>query len=81
MPDVTDLQAYKNSKMEPDPEFVKTDEFGRKLYTFSYEFDHSDGKRYGFEIWAYDFEDAEAKMTSIRESGRIIGMLHGTVPA
>ncbi len=78
---VTSLQRYINAKREPDEEFVKADEYGRKLYTFKYEFDHSDGHRYGFSIWAYDFADAEAKMDSIKASGRIIGKLYSTIEA
>lgn len=81
MTDIIGLNERRNGKEQPDPGCTKLDEYGRQLCRFAYEFDHSDGKSYGFDFWAYDIADAEAKMASIRQNGRIIGQIFGEVPA
>jgi hypothetical protein len=77
---VTDLTAERNKREQPDPEFVRKDDFGRPLYTFllSYEMDDS---RWCAEIWAYSFEDAEARVAAMRESLKVDGQAFSTVPA
>jgi hypothetical protein len=79
--DPIDLNQRRAARERPDAEFVAKDDFGRPLYTFGYSFDHSDGKTYGFRFVAYDFEDAEAKLASIRGTARLDGQIFTEVPA
>lgn len=78
--DVIDLGAERNKRAQPDPEFVTKDEYGRPLYTFGVEYELG-GKQYSFHLVAYDWADAEAKVTAIRESGRVYGQIYSEVPA
>lgn len=77
---VIDLGAERNRRAQPDPEFVRKDDYGRPLYTFllSYEMD---GSRWSTELWAYDFADAEARVAAMRESLKVDGQAFSTVPA
>ncbi len=78
---VIDLWQWNNSKIEPEPHLVSIDEDGRNIYTFGCEFQHSDGSRYAFNILAYDFDDANAKMESIRQSAKVVGKIYAEIPA
>lgn len=77
---VIDLQEERNRRDGPDAERIRIDEEGRKLYTFLADY-KMDGSTYTASIWAYDWEDAERRLTAIRFSGHIVGMLHAVVPA
>ncbi len=82
MSDIVDLNQRRAALEQPDANCVKHDEYGRPLYLFAYDFDHADGATYGFDFWAYDRADAEAKLSSIRASARIVGQLFATdIPA
>lgn len=74
------LSAERSKREQPEPEFVKADEYGRPLYKFGYSFEHQ-SKEYGFDFWAYDAEDAQAKLASIRESAKFDGQIYGSIPA
>lgn len=80
MTDVVDLTAERNRRAQPDPEFVRKDDFGRPLYTFllSYEMD---GSRWTIEVWAYSFEDAENRVAAMRETLNLDGQAYSAVPA
>jgi hypothetical protein len=39
------------------------------------------GKHWATEIWAYDFDDADARVAAMRESLKVDGKLFTTVPA
>lgn len=78
--DIIDLNAERNKRVEPDPKFVKHDDYGRKLYVFTCSYSMED-RRYCIEIWAYDFPDAEAKVAAMQESLQVDGQLFGEVPA
>jgi hypothetical protein len=75
-----DLAAERNKREAPDPEFVRKDDFGRMLYTFllSYEMD---GARWTNEVWAYSFEDAEARVAAMRANLKVDGQAFSVVPA
>lgn len=77
---VVDLTAERNKREAPDPEFVRKDDYGRPLYMFllSYEMD---GRRWATEAWAYDFADAEARVTGMRASLKVDGQAFGCIPA
>lgn len=78
MSDPIDLAAERNKRAEPDPQFVRQDDYGRKLYTFllSYEMD---GKQWSVELWAYDEADAQARVDAMRHSVRLDGKLFSEV--
>lgn len=80
MDDVIDLSAERDKRVEPDPEFVRQDDYGRELYTFllSYEMD---GKQWSTQVWAYDFADAEARVAAMRESLKVDGQAFERLPA
>jgi hypothetical protein len=81
MTDIVDLNAERNKREQPDPEFIRKDEYGRPLYCFIGSYEH-DGKRFGgVEVWAYDAEEAQARFVSMRETAEYDGQLFSVVPA
>ena len=78
--EIVDLTAERNRRSAPDPEFVRKDDFGRPLYTFllSYEMD---GKQWSTEVWAYSFEDADARVAAMRDSLKVDGQAYSCTPA
>lgn len=77
---VIDLTERRNAAAQPDPEFVRRDEYGKPLYCFllSYEMD---GSRYSTEIWAYEESEAQKRVQAMRESLTYDGQLFECVPA
>lgn len=73
-----DINAERNKRTMPDPSLCKKDDFGRVLLPFTCSYQMPDGE-YALILMAYTYEDAEAKMKALRESGRVEGMLMGTV--
>lgn len=59
MGDFIDLDAERARRDQPDPEFVRKDEFGRNLYTFAASYCRPDGRKFSIEFLAYDQADAE----------------------
>jgi hypothetical protein len=80
MSDIIDLNAERSKRDQPDPEFVRKDDFGRPLYTFLLSYEMA-GSQWRAEIWAYSFEDAEARVQAMRESLKVDGQAYSTVPA
>jgi hypothetical protein len=80
MSDIIDLNAERSKRDQPDPEFVRKDDFGRPLYTFLLSYEMA-GSQWCAEIWAYSFEDAEARVQAMRESLKVDGQAYSTVPA
>ena len=80
MSDVIDLGARRNEKEKPDDDCVGTDDFGRPLYLFALEYEMPDGT-YATDVWAYSFEDAEARVSAMRQSLLVLGQMHSIVPA
>lgn len=81
MSDVIDLNAKRNERERPDPEFVRKDDFGREmhLYLLSYDFDGSTWG--GVDVWAYSMEDAQARVAAMRESLVVLGQAYAAFPA
>jgi hypothetical protein len=75
---VIDLGAERSRREEPSPDLVRTDEYGRKLYTFllSYQVGESE---YGTEVLAYDFADAEARVAGMRASLAVLGKAYDCI--
>ena len=74
-----DLGAERNKREQPDPQFVRKDEYGRPLYCFllSYDFD---GGRWSTEVWAYSAEEAAARVEAMRKSLKYDGQLYERIP-
>ncbi len=77
--DVIDLNAERSKREQPDPEFVRQDEYGRPIYCFGMEYEMGD-KRWSTEVWAYDWADAENRCAAMRDSLKVFGQLYGSVP-
>lgn len=80
MSEPIDLNAERNRRAQPDPEFVRHDDYGRPMYHFgtAYSFE---GRMFGAEIWAYSREDAEARVKAMRESLMLLGQTFSMIPA
>lgn len=74
MSDVIDINAERNRREQPDPEFVRKDEYGRPLYCYTLSYEMSD-RRYCTDIWAYDFADAGNRVSAMRESLKLDGQI------
>nr|WP_155888855.1 hypothetical protein [Inquilinus limosus] len=64
----------------PDAEHVSCDQWGRPMFRFTVEYPHlttpsGRGRIWTAVIWAYDEEDAEARLAAIRNSGRLAGQV------
>lgn len=79
MSDVIDLSERRNAKDRPDADCVRTDDYGRPLYLFALEYEMPDG-RYGTEVWAYSFDDAESRVSAMRQSLSVLGQMHSIIP-
>ncbi len=77
---IIDLNAERNRRAQPDPEFVKQDDYGRPLYMFLLSYEYQD-RRWQAEIWAYSFEDAEGRVAAMRESLVCDGQCFAAIPA
>lgn len=80
MSDVIDLTAERNRRDGPDPEFIRRDDFGRALYLYGLDYEYG-GKEWMTELWAYSFEDAEARVQGMRLSLKVMGQKHSETPA
>lgn len=78
MSDIIDLNERRNENERPDGAFIHRDESGREMFTFCLSYD-LEGRRYGTTIIAYDWDDAQAKVSAMRESLRLDGQLFTTV--
>lgn len=78
--DVIDLNAERSKREQPDPQFVRQDDFGRPLYEFLLSY-RMDEKSWSITVWAYSFEDAGNRVAAMRESLKLDGQLYGRVPA
>lgn len=80
MSEIVDLSEERNKRAEPDPEFVRKDEYGRKLYKFTLSY-AMDDKRYCTSIWAYDEEEAMKRVEAMRVSLTYDGQIFAEIPA
>ena len=80
MSDPIDLAAQRNKRAAPDAEHVRKDDFGRSMYRFLLEYE-MDGSEWSAQVWAYDFDDAQKRVASMRASLRLLGQAHAALPA
>ena len=84
---VVSLSSFKAKRDEPDPEFVRKDEFGRSLYCFTADYrflsEHMPGETgiYSINFWAYSQADAEAKIAAMREGLTYKGQIYAAIPS
>jgi hypothetical protein len=79
MSDVIDLAAERNRREGPDPEHIRPDGEGGILYAFCFSY-RMNGSQYTFNLFAYDFEDAERRAKAMRNSVQVDGQLISVVP-
>jgi hypothetical protein len=72
---IIDLASERDKRGGPDPEFVTTDEFGRKMFAFRAEY-KIDGLTFGIHFFAYDFGDAERRISAMREMLSLSGQIY-----
>ena len=77
---IIDISAERDKRNGPDAEFVRSDDYGRKMFSFSVEYKMGDDG-WGFTIWAYSMEDAQARVDAIRASGVLLGQVYSEMPA
>lgn len=79
MSEPTDISKYRN-RAEDSPIFY-IDGNGVRWNKYISEYTDSSGMKMGFSVWATSFDDAEARLKSIGETGAILGVLHVEIPA
>jgi hypothetical protein len=79
MSDVINLTAKRNERENPDPEFVRKDDFGRPMYCYALDYAMDDAS-WGAQIWAYSMEDAERRVEAMRSSLSLLGQMYCVVP-
>jgi hypothetical protein len=64
---IIDFKSRRSARQQPDPRFVEYDDNRRGMlhYKLSY---FMDGKEWAVEIWAYSWEDAEARVGAMHNS-------------
>ncbi len=72
---IIDLFAEREKRHGPDPEFVATDEAGRKMFTFHAEY-KLDGSTFCIHFFAYDFGDAERRISAMRSNLDLLGQVY-----
>jgi hypothetical protein len=77
---VIDLTERRNAAAQPDPEFVRKDEYGRPLYCFTLSY-QMDGSTYATEVWAYNIDEAKKRVQAMRETLTYEGQLFWCIPA
>lgn len=80
MTDIADLNAERNKRARPDPEYIRKDDYGREMFCFllSYEMN---GGHWSAEVWAYDEEEAQRRVAAMRESLTYDGQIFTAVSA
>lgn len=64
-------------KEEPDPEFLKFDDFGREMQMYALQYE-MDGKTWGgVEFWAYSMDDAEKRVRAMQKTLKCLGQIYG----
>lgn len=74
---VVNLSQYRLRKGVNKKRIIK-DSFGRDMFLFMITFNYETDTlpiMITFELWAYDFEDAEVRLESIRETGQVVAQI------
>ncbi|TBC12711.1 hypothetical protein [Rhizobium ruizarguesonis] len=79
MPDIIDFQTERERRNGPDEQFMTVDQDGRPMFAFFAEY-QIDGGTFGINFFAYDFADAELRVSSMRASLTVAGQIYAEVP-
>lgn len=80
MADIISLASYRPDPNAPDADCIVKDGQGRDMFSFALSFQH-EGAEWALNIWAYDLQDAEARVNSIRSNLTVLGQAVSMVPA
>jgi hypothetical protein len=58
----------------PTAEFVRTDDDGRQMFCFLIHYGMN-GSQWSCQMWAYDADDAQARLDGIKASGSVAGQI------
>lgn len=77
---MTVVRLHFADRQDPEAEHVSRDRCGRPMFRFVLEYPHltaSSGRdrTWTATIWAYDAQDAEARLEAIRRGGRLAGQV------
>ncbi|KKB12721.1 hypothetical protein VE25_05665 [Devosia geojensis] len=79
MGDVINLAEIRERNMMPDPDCVTEDAQGIPLYCFAIDYWHGESC-FTLTLWAYSWEDAEARLKAIRSTGAVVGKIVSVTP-
>jgi hypothetical protein len=79
VPDVIDFQSERDRRNGPDEQFLTVDQAGRPMFAFLAEY-VIDGSTFAINFFAYDFADAELRVSSMREGLTLAGQIFAEVP-
>jgi len=70
-----------SAPISPDPDCITTDCASRDMFLFAIDWQHDD-RNWTVQIWAYDWDDAEARIASMRKSLTVFGQVYqaGSAP-
>lgn len=75
---VVDLSRVRAARERPDREHIRRDDYGRPMYRYALSYE-MDGKDWCTEVWAYSFEDAEARVAAMARTLVVQGQIHAEV--
>lgn len=71
---IISLSDHISKRNAPDPNCISRDADGNPLFKFSYVYRHM-GRRFSVDVWAHDWADAEARLSSIKSGAWLEGMI------
>lgn len=78
MADIVDFNAARDKRDGPDEQFVTTDQHGRKMFAFCFEY-QMESRVFTVSLFAYDFEDAEKRLVAMRETLSLAGQIYSEI--
>lgn len=79
----TDLNQYRERRAASDisPDLTYVDDDGIPWYQYAVEYTDARGARMEVTLWATSFEDAEQRLTAMRDTGSVVGVLCAEIPS
>jgi hypothetical protein len=77
---MTVVRLHLADRQRPEAEHVSCDQWGRPMFRFVIEYPHlatpsGRDRTWTATIWAYDAQDAEARLEAVRRNGRLAGQV------
>lgn len=66
---------------KPESQYFHIDQNGVEWFVFTCSYTDEQEKPFGFTFWATSFDDANARLKSLKENAAITGQLHATYDA